>query len=191
MKDSRDSTALGGTVRGRAPVREDACLGSATAPLREVYRSMLAARLVDEIEAEPLVTEQLSDVKKISCTAAKIENSLRAHEIDFDLADPANVDVDPSFEIQIFRPIDGRTLNGIAPANLLETLGIDRFDYSLCLQTKTVRPKKAEGVPSCASQAFAIYKLLKFMRKFLEPSHCRIDHSLWRTATISTKLKMK
>jgi hypothetical protein len=29
------------------------------------------------------------------------------------------------------------------------------------------------------------------MRKFLEPSHRRIDHSLWRTATISTKLQMK
>src|SRR5438309_12123422 len=31
-----------------------------------------------QIEPEPFVAEQLSDVKEISCTAAKIENALRA-----------------------------------------------------------------------------------------------------------------
>src|ERR1700752_2472616 len=60
-----------------------------------------------QIETEPLMTEELSDVKEVSCTAGKIENSLRAHQIDFNLAKPTNVDVDPSFEIQIFRPVHG------------------------------------------------------------------------------------
>jgi hypothetical protein len=49
-------------------------------------------------------------------------------------------------------------------------------------------------VPSCAGHAFAIYKLLKFMGKLLETtaqSHLRIDHGLWRSATISTKLQMR
>ena len=131
-----------------------------------------------QIEPEPLVPEQLSDVKEVSCTAAKIENSLRAHQIDFDLANPANVDADPSLEIQKFGPVLGGTFNSVTLANLLETLGIDRFDYSLRLQSKTVRPKKSERVPSCADQGFAIYKLPKFMRKFLESSHWSIDHSL-------------
>jgi hypothetical protein len=47
--------------------------------------------------------------------------------------------------------VRGGTLNGIALANLLETLGIDRFDHSIPLEPKTVRSKKSERVPSCAS----------------------------------------
>ena len=88
------------------------------------------------------MSEQLSDVKEISCAAAKIENPLWPHQIDFEPADPANVDVDPSFEVQIFRPVHSGTFNGVALANLLETLGIDRLDHSLGLQMKTVRSKK-------------------------------------------------
>ena len=46
-----------------------------------------------------------------------------------------------------------------------------------------------------ACQALAIYELLKFMGKFLkfvwQSLHRRIDHSLWRGATISTKLQME
>ena len=148
-------------------------------------------RQLIQIEAEPLVTEQLSDVKEISRTAAEIENSLRAHEIDFNLANAANVDADPSFEIQIFRPVLGGTFNSVTLADLLESTGIDRFDHSLRLQTKTLRTKKSERVPSCAGPAFAIYEFPKFMGKFPESSHLRIDHSLWRAATISTKLRMK
>lgn len=144
-----------------------------------------------QIESEPFVSEQLSDVQEISCTAAEIQNSLRAHQIDFDFANPANVDANPSFEIQIFGPVLGGTFNGVTLPDPLETLGIDRFDYSLRLQTKTVRQKKSQRMPSCTSEAFAIYQLMKFMGKFLEPSHWKIDHSLWRTATISTKLQMK
>jgi len=144
-----------------------------------------------QIEPESLVPEQLSDVKEISCTAAEIENSLWARHIKPDLANPTNVNVYPSFQIKKFGPVRAGTFNTVALANLVETLGIDRFDYSLRLQTKAVRPKKSERVPSYADQAFAIYELVKFMRKFLESSHWTIDHSLWRGATISTKLEMK
>src|SRR5439155_4757417 len=107
------------------------------------------------------------------------------------LADPADVNINPSFEIEKFGPVQAGTFDTVALANLPETLGIDRFDHSLRFQRKAVRPKKSERVPSCADQGFAIYKLLKFMGKFLESSHWRIDHSLWRSATISTKLEMK
>src|SRR6202035_1195850 len=157
----------------------------------EQARNVAKHRDLIQIEPEPFVPEQLSDVKEISCTGAKIENPLSPCQIDFDPANPANVDFDPSLQIQIFRPVLGGTFNGIALANSLEAIGIDCFDPALRLQTKTVRPKKSERVPSCASPAFAIYKLVKFMRKFLEPSHWKIDHSLWRIATISTKLQMQ
>ncbi len=109
-----------------------------------------------QIEPEPFVSEQLSDVQEIPCTAAEIENSLRTHQIDFDFANPANVDANPPFEIQKFGPVLGGTFNGVTLPDLLETLGIDRFDYSLRLQTKTVWQKKTERVPSCTGQAFAI-----------------------------------
>src|SRR6478672_2101642 len=48
-----------------------------------------------QIEPEPLVPEQLRDVKEIPRPAAKIENALPAHQIDVDLADSANVNVYP------------------------------------------------------------------------------------------------
>src|ERR1700751_4932422 len=41
-----------------------------------------------QIESDPFVPEQLSDVKEISRAAAEIENPLWAHQIDFDPANP-------------------------------------------------------------------------------------------------------
>jgi len=140
------------------------------------------------------VAEQLSDVKEIPCTAAKIENAFRPRQVELDLADPADVNINPSFEIEKFGPVQAGTFDTVTLANLPETLSIDRFDDSLRFQRKAVRPKESERVPSCAGYAFAIYKLLKFMGKFLETmaqSHWRIDHSLWRSATISTKLQIR
>ena len=151
-------------------------------------------RDVIHIEAKPLVSEQLRDVQKIPDTATKIEDVLRPRQIEFNFANAANVDVDPSVEVEIFRPIFARIFDSVAPANLLEPVGIDCLDHSRRLEAKTVRPKKPERVPSGAGQASAIYKLLKFMGKFFESatkSHWMIDHSMWRNATISTKVQTK
>ncbi len=49
--------------------------------------------------------EQLRDVQKISSPAAKIKNALWVRQIELDLANAANVDVDPAVKIEIFRPI--------------------------------------------------------------------------------------
>ncbi len=146
-----------------------------------------------QIEPEPFVAKQLSDVEKISRAATKIENAFRSRQIELDHANPADVDIDPSFEIKKFGPVSAETFDGVPLANLLETLAVDRFDHSLRREGKTVHLKKPERVPSGAGQSSAIHKFLKFMGKFFDSmanSHRTIDHSLWRSATISTKLQM-
>jgi hypothetical protein len=151
-------------------------------------------REVIHVETKSRMPEQLRDVQKIPCAAAKIENALRARHVELDLANSANVDIDPVFEIEIFRPVFTWIFDSVALANLLETCTIDRIGYAPGFETKTVWPKKPERVPSGAGQALAIDKFLKLMGKFLKfmaNSHWRIDHSLWRSATISTKLQMK
>jgi hypothetical protein len=159
----------------------------------EEARHIAKHRELIQIEAEALVAEQLRDVKKISRAAAKIENAFRAHQVELDLANPANVDIDPAIKFEIFWPVRARMFDGIALANSLEALGVDCFNHSPFLKTKTVHPKKPECMPSCAGQCPAIYKFFQFMGKFFESmagSHRTIDHTLWRNATISTKLQM-
>ena|SRR5438552_10811600 len=119
-----------------------------------------------QIQPEPLVTEQLRDVKEISRTTAKIENAFRPGKVELDLANPANVDGDPSFEVKKFGPVRAGPFHRVAPPNLLEPLGVDRFNHSPCLEAKTLRPKKSERMPSCAGQASAIHKFFELMRKF-------------------------
>jgi hypothetical protein len=140
-----------------------------------------------QIEAETLMAKQLSDVEKISRAAAKIENAFRTRQIKFNLANPANVKVDPALKVKVFGPVSVWIFNGVPPADLLETLRIDRFDHSLRLERKSFRQEQPKRVPSCARQALAIYEFFNFMAK----SHRKIDHSLWRTARISTKLHKK
>src|SRR6266700_260449 len=122
----------------------------------------------------------------------QIENAFRSRQIELDHANPADVDIDPSFEIKKFGPVSAGTLDGVPLANLLETLAVDRFDHSLRREGKTVHLKKPDHVNSGAGQSSAIHKFLKFMGKFFDSmanSHRTIDHSLWRSATISTKLQ--
>ena len=89
------------------------------------------------------MAEQLSDVKEIPCTAAKIENAFRPRQVELDLADPADVNINPSFEIEKFGPVQAGTFDTVTLANLPETLSIDRFDDSLRFQRKAVRPKES------------------------------------------------
>ena len=159
----------------------------------EQSRNLAKHRHTIHVEADPAMAQQLSDVEKISHSAANIEDLFRARQIELDLANPADVDIDPSFEIKKFGPVSAGTLDGVPLANLLETLAVDRFDHSLRREGKTVHLKKPERVPSGAGQSSAIHKFLKFMGKFFDSmanSHRTIDHSLWRSATISTKLQM-
>ena len=51
------------------------------------------------IKTESRMTEQLSDVEEIPCAAAKVEDPLGTRQIEFDLANPANIDSDPTVEI--------------------------------------------------------------------------------------------
>src|SRR5215467_14121399 len=58
----------------------------------EQARNVSKHRELIQIDSDALVTEQLSDVKKISRATAKIENTFRAGNIEFDLANAADVD---------------------------------------------------------------------------------------------------
>src|SRR6266487_4624798 len=120
------------------------------------------------------MAEQLGYVEKISCAAAKVEDALGTRQIEFDLANPANIDSDPAVEIEIFRPVCAGICDRVSLANLLESNRIDCFDDSFFTQRKPIRSKKPEGMFSRAGQALAIYKLAYFMSK----SHLKIDHTL-------------
>ena len=137
------------------------------------------------IKTEPGVTEQLGYVEEISCAAAKIEDAFGARQIEFDLANSPYVDSDPTVEIEIFRPVRTGVGDGVTFANLLETNRIDCFDDPFFSERESTSSKKPERMFPCADQAPAIYELSYFMSK----SHLTIDHSLWRSATISIKLQ--
>ncbi len=74
-------------------------------------------REVIHVETKSLMPEQLRDVEKISCAATKIENALGAQQIEFNFANAANVDVDPAFEVEIFRPVFAWIFDSITPAS--------------------------------------------------------------------------
>jgi hypothetical protein len=116
----------------------------------------------------------LGNVEEIARAAAKIENAPGARQIEFDLADPADVNFDPTVKIEIFWPVRAGVFYGVSLANLLETSWIDCLDDPFCIQREPVRSQKPERMLSCAGQAPAIYELSYFMAK----SHLRIDHTL-------------
>ena len=126
------------------------------------------------IQAESRMTEQLSYIEEISCTAAKIEDALGTGQIEFDLANSANVDSDPAVEIEIFRPVGAGVGYRVSLANLRETDRIDCFDDSFFIQRESTRSQKSKRVLPRADQAPAIYKLAYLMSK----SHLKIDHTL-------------
>jgi hypothetical protein len=92
-----------------------------------------------DVEPESGMAEQLSNVEKVSGAAAEIENAFRPRQIELELANPANVNTDPAFEIEIFRPVRAGIFNSISLTDLLETNGINRLDYPFRLQWETLR----------------------------------------------------
>ena len=116
-----------------------------------------------DVESQSGMAEQLSDVKKVSGAAAKIENALRPRQIELELANPANVNSDPAFEIEIFRPVRAGLFNSISLTDLLETNGINRLDYPFRLQWETLRVQQSERMFPRAGQAPAIYQFSHFV----------------------------
>ena len=91
------------------------------------------------VEANSGMTEELRDVEKVSCAAAQIENALGTRHVEFKLANPPDIDSDPTIEIEIFRPVRAGICYGVSPANLLEASRIDCLDDPPCLQLEAGR----------------------------------------------------
>jgi hypothetical protein len=91
------------------------------------------------VEANSGMTEELRDVEKVPCAAAQIENALGTRHVEFKLANPPDVNSDPTIEIEIFRPVRAGICNGVSPVNLLEASRIERLDDPLCSQLEAFR----------------------------------------------------
>jgi hypothetical protein len=109
------------------------------------------------IKTKSGMTEELRSVEEISSAAAEIENPLRPRQIEFKLPNPADVDFDPTVQIQVFWPVRAGICDGVSLTNLLETSWIYCFDDSFCIQRKPVRSQQPERMFSCAGQGPAIH----------------------------------
>ena len=91
------------------------------------------------IKANSGMTEELRDVEKVPCAAAQIENPLGTRHVEFELANPSDVNSDPAIEIEIFRPVRAWICDRVLPANLFELDWVDCLNDALCLQREAVR----------------------------------------------------
>src|SRR6476646_2677103 len=105
----------------------------------EQTRDFPEHRQTIHVEANSGMTEKLCDVKKVSCAAAQIENTLGTRHVEFKLANPPDVNSDPTIEIEIFRPVRARICYEVSLANLSEASRIDCLDNPLGLQLKAGR----------------------------------------------------
>jgi hypothetical protein len=126
------------------------------------------------IETESGMAEQLRNVEEVSCAASEIQNPLRSRQIELKLSDPADIDFNPTLQIEIFRPVRAGLCDRVSPTNLLERSWIDCFDHPFCIKREAISSQQSERMFSRAGQATAIYKLSYFVAK----SHLTIDHSL-------------
>ena len=120
------------------------------------------------------MTQQLGDVQKISGAAAQIENPPGARQIQFDLANPPDVDSDPTIQVEILRPVCARICYRVTLADLPEPSWIYRFDDSILVQRKPTRSKEPERVFSSADQTLPVDELAYFMSK----PQLKMNHSL-------------
>jgi hypothetical protein len=91
------------------------------------------------IKANSGMTEELRDIEKVPCAAAQIENPLGTRHVEFEPANPSDVNSDPAIEIEIFRPVRPGICDRVSPANLFELDWIDCLNDALCLQREAVR----------------------------------------------------
>ena len=115
-----------------------------------------------------MMAKQLRDVEKISRAAAEIENLSRTRHVQFGLANPADVDIDPAIKIEILWRVHARIFDRISPANLLKPSRVNRLNDAFCRKREPTCPKQSQGVLSCADQAATIHKFFQFVRKFLD-----------------------
>src|SRR5882724_11787625 len=73
-------------------------------------------------------TEKSRNFAEVSCAAAEIQNPFRSRQIEFKLTDPADIDFNPTLQIEIFRPIRAGIRDSVSLTNLLERSWIDCFD---------------------------------------------------------------
>jgi len=92
-----------------------------------------------DVEANSGMTEELRDVEKVPCAAAQIENALGTRHVEFKLANPPDVNSDPTVEIEIFRPVRAGICHRVSPTNLFELDWIDCLNDALCLQREAIR----------------------------------------------------
>jgi len=92
-----------------------------------------------DVEANSGMTEELRDIEKVPCAAAQIENALGTRHVEFKLANPPDVNSDPTVEIEIFRPVRAGICHRVSPANLFELDWIDCLNDALCLQREAIR----------------------------------------------------
>jgi hypothetical protein len=91
------------------------------------------------VEADSGMTEELRNVEEISCAAAQVENLAGTRQVKFKLANPPDVNSDPTIEIEIFWPVFAGICHDVSPANLPEASRINCLDYTLCLEREAVR----------------------------------------------------
>src|SRR6266496_5403048 len=102
------------------------------------------------IETKSGMTEQLRNVEEVSCAAAEIQNPLRSRQIEFELANSADIDFDPTLEIEIFWPVCAGICDNISLTNLLETSRIDCFNDPFCIKLEAIRSQQSERMLSGA-----------------------------------------
>jgi len=122
------------------------------------------------IKTKSGMTEQLRNVEEVSCAAAEIQNPFRSRQIEFKLTDPADIDFNPTLQIEIFRPVRAGICDRVSPTNLLERSWIDCFDHPFCLKREAISSQQPERMFSRTGEATAIYKLSYFVAK-LHNSH--------------------
>ena len=142
----------------------------------EQARDFPEHRQAIHVEPDSGMTKELRDVEKVPCAATQIENALGTRHVEFKLANPPDVNSDPTIQIEIFRPVRAGICYGVSPPNLVKTSWIDCLDDALCLQLKTVRAQQPEGAFSRASQTLAVDQFSYFMAK-LHSSHLVAKHN--------------
>src|SRR5215471_12011033 len=134
----------------------------------EQARDFPEHRKTIHIQANSGMTEQLRDVKKVSCAATEIQNLLRSAQIKSNLANTSDVNSNPAVKIEIFWPVRSGICYSISLANSLETDWINSLDDALCLQREALRSQQPERMFSRAGKAAAVDQFLYFMTE----SHC-------------------
>ena len=105
----------------------------------EQARDFPEHRQAIHVEPDSGMTKELRDVEKVPCAATQIENALGTRHVEFKLANPPDVNSDPTVKIQIFGPVRAGICHRVSPANLFELDWIDCLNDAFCLQREAVR----------------------------------------------------